>query len=79
VSHESFGPSYARTLAEWRRRFHSGWPEIAALGFDDRFRRLWDYYMSYCAAGFLERVTDVGLYCVEHANAPDLAGGAGNP
>jgi cyclopropane-fatty-acyl-phospholipid synthase len=79
VSHESFGPSYARTLAEWRRRFHSGWPEIAALGFDDRFRRLWDYYMCYCAAGFLEGLTDVGLYCVEHANAPNLAGGAGNP
>ena len=68
VSQESFGLSYARTLAEWRRRYHAGWPEIAALGFDDRFRRLWDYYLSYCAAGFLEGVTDVGLYCVEHAN-----------
>jgi cyclopropane-fatty-acyl-phospholipid synthase len=84
VSHESFGLSYARTLAEWRRRFHTCWPEIAALGFDDRFRRLWDYYLSYCAAGFLEGVTDVGLYCVEHANAAGrakspqnhLAGGA---
>ena len=69
-SHESFGLSYARTLAEWRRRFHTRWPEIAALRFDDRFRRLWDYYLSYCAAGFLEGVTDVGLYRVEHANAP---------
>lgn len=68
VSHESFGLSYARTLAEWRRRFHARWSEIAALRFDDRFRRLWDYYLSYCAAGFLEGVTDVGLYCVEHAN-----------
>jgi cyclopropane-fatty-acyl-phospholipid synthase len=68
VSHESFGLSYARTLAEWRRRFHSRWPEIASLGFDERFRRLWDYYLSYCAAGFLEGVTDVGLYCVEHAD-----------
>jgi cyclopropane-fatty-acyl-phospholipid synthase len=66
VSQESFGHSYARTLAEWRRRFHARWPEIARLGFDDRFRRLWDYYLSYCAAGFLEGVTDVGLYCVEH-------------
>ncbi len=84
VSHESFGLSYARTLAEWRRRFHAGWGEIAALGFDERFRRLWDYYLCYCAAGFLEGVTDVGLYCVEHANPPrraesttsDAAGGA---
>lgn len=71
VKHESFGLSYARTLAEWRRRFHARWPEIAALRFDDRFRRLWDYYLGYCAAGFLEGVTDVGLYCVEHANEPD--------
>jgi len=70
ASHESFGLSYARTLAEWRRRFHARWPEIAALGFDDRFRRLWDYYLSYCAAGFLEGVTDVGLYCLEHASEP---------
>jgi cyclopropane-fatty-acyl-phospholipid synthase len=70
VSHESFGLSYARTLAEWQRRFHARWPEIAALGFDDRFRRLWDYYLSYSAAGFLEGVTDVGLYCVEHGNSP---------
>ncbi|HEY1453600.1 MAG TPA: cyclopropane-fatty-acyl-phospholipid synthase family protein [Roseiarcus sp.] len=70
VSRESFGLSYARTLAEWRRRFHSRWPDIAALGFDDRFRRLWDYYLSYSAAGFLEGVSDVGLYCVEHAHEP---------
>jgi cyclopropane-fatty-acyl-phospholipid synthase len=73
VSHEAFGLSYARTLTEWRRRFHTGWPEIAARGFDDRFRRLWDYYLNYCAAGFLEGVTDVGLYCVEHANEPSRA------
>jgi len=70
VNHESFGLSYARTLAEWGRRFHARWPEIAALRFDDRFRRLWDYYLGYCAAGFLEGVTDVGLYCVEHADEP---------
>ncbi len=44
VAHEeTFGLSYAETLAEWRRRFHAAWEEIAPLGFDDRFRRLWDY------------------------------------
>ena len=51
------------------------------------FAALWDYYLSYCAAGFLEGVTDVGLYCVEHASAPgrsrptksDPAGGAHDP
>src|SRR5271165_4132536 len=73
VSSETFGHSYSRTLAEWRRRFHRGWPEIAALGFDDRFRGLWDYYLSYCEAGFLEGVVDVGMYCLEHAPQPNRA------
>jgi cyclopropane-fatty-acyl-phospholipid synthase len=62
---ENFGLSYARTLAEWRRRFHAAWPKIAAQGFDDNFRRLWDYYLCYCEAGFLEEAIDVGLYVLE--------------
>jgi cyclopropane-fatty-acyl-phospholipid synthase len=48
----SFGPSYARTLAEWHRRFDAAWPQIAALGFDEPFRRMWQYYLSYCEGGF---------------------------
>jgi len=64
---ELFGKSYARTLAEWRARFHARWPAIAALGFDERFRRLWDYYLCYCEAGFEEGSVDVGLYTIEHA------------
>ena len=59
---ETFGLSYALTLAEWRRRFHANWARIAALGFDARFRRLWDYYLCYCEAGFREGTVDVGLY-----------------
>ncbi|MCE1238063.1 MAG: cyclopropane-fatty-acyl-phospholipid synthase family protein [Hyphomicrobiales bacterium] len=59
---EHFGLSYAETLAEWRRRFHARWEEIALLGFDARFRRLWDYYLAYCEAGFREGAIDVGLY-----------------
>ena len=35
-------------------------------GFDDRFRGLWDYYLSYCEAGFLAGLIDVGIYCLEH-------------
>jgi cyclopropane-fatty-acyl-phospholipid synthase len=62
---ETFGHSYALTLAEWRRRFHANWGKIAALGFDARFRRLWDYYLCYCEAGFRERTIDVGLYTLE--------------
>jgi cyclopropane-fatty-acyl-phospholipid synthase len=62
---ERFGGSYARTLAEWRRRFHARWPDVARLGFDSRFRRLWDYYLAYCEAGFAEGAIDVGLMTLE--------------
>ena len=65
VAWERFGESYARTLAEWRRRFHARWPEAAAFGFDERFRRLWDYYLAYCEAGFAEGTIDVGLIAME--------------
>ena len=58
----TFADSYARTLALWRQRFHDAWPQIAALGFDDRFRRMWDYYLAYCEVGFAERSIDVGIY-----------------
>jgi cyclopropane-fatty-acyl-phospholipid synthase len=67
VERESFGASYALTLAEWRRRFHARWPDAAALGFDERFRRLWDYYLAYCQAGFAERTIDVSLLAIAHA------------
>jgi cyclopropane-fatty-acyl-phospholipid synthase len=48
----SFGTDYARTLAIWRRSFEAAWPEIRSLGFDERFRRMWRYYLAYCEAGF---------------------------
>jgi cyclopropane-fatty-acyl-phospholipid synthase len=64
---EHFGKSYARTLLEWRIRFHARWPAIAAQGFDERFRRLWHYYLCYCEAGFEEGSINVGLYTIEHA------------
>lgn len=58
----SFGESYAATLAEWRRRFLASWPSIAQMGFPERFRRLWDYYLCYCEAGFRAATIDVGFY-----------------
>ena len=68
LSHvECFGASYARTLVEWRRRFHKAWPRIEAQGFAPRFHRLWNYYLCYCEAGFLEEAIDVGLYVIEEA------------
>ncbi len=53
------GPDYARTLAHWRQRFLHAWPEIARLGFDERFRRMWLYYFGYCEAGFNARTISV--------------------
>ena len=54
-----FGHDYADTLAEWARRFEAAWSEIRADGFDERFRRLWRFYLSYCEAGFRTERTDV--------------------
>jgi cyclopropane-fatty-acyl-phospholipid synthase len=65
VSSEFFGDSYARTLAEWHRRFQETWPSIAALGFDDRFKRMWEYYLAYCRLGFEIGALNVGLYKIE--------------
>lgn len=59
---ECFGRDYARTLALWRERFEAAWPAVAQLGFDERFRRRWHYYLSYCEAGFTEGSIDVGVY-----------------
>ncbi|MDF1791837.1 MAG: cyclopropane-fatty-acyl-phospholipid synthase [Thalassobaculaceae bacterium] len=54
-----FGIDYARTLVAWRERFLAAWPEIAALGFDDRFKRMWLYYLAYCEGGFRSGNIDV--------------------
>ncbi len=68
VESQCFGTSYARTLAEWHRRFQAAWPEIAAMGFPERFRRMWEYYLLYCEGGFRAGAIDVGLYRIEHAS-----------
>lgn len=60
--YEPFGLSYARTLEIWHERFNAAWPEIEHLGFDDRFRRMWNYYLNYCAVGFRHGSIDVGLF-----------------
>ncbi len=61
-----FGADYARTLAQWRHNFEAAWPAIAALGFDERFRRLWRFYLAYCEAGFATGSTDVVQFHLEH-------------
>jgi cyclopropane-fatty-acyl-phospholipid synthase len=54
-----FGRDYARTLREWRQRFGDAWPKIQPLGFDERFRRMWEQYLCYCEAGFDQGTIDV--------------------
>lgn len=55
----TFGQSYALTLARWQVRFQRAWPQIKALGFDERFKRTWEYYLAYCEAGFRSGSIDV--------------------
>jgi cyclopropane-fatty-acyl-phospholipid synthase len=55
----SFGMDYARTLEAWLGRFDRVADQVGRLGFDERFRRMWRYYLAYCAAGFSTRRTDV--------------------
>lgn len=59
---EHFGSSYARTLASWAERFQRAWSTIEGLGFDVRFKRMWEFYLAYCQAGFETGAIDVGLY-----------------
>jgi cyclopropane-fatty-acyl-phospholipid synthase len=57
-----FGDSYAATLRAWRDRFLAAWHTIEPLGFDDRFRRMWEMYLAYCEGGFRARAIDVGQF-----------------
>jgi len=59
VESHPFGVDYARTLALWRERFVAAQPQLRRLGFDERFERMWLFYLAYCEAGFLAGSTDV--------------------
>ena len=48
----SYPDDYARTLANWRINFFKAWNSITPLGFDETFKRMWEFYLSYCEAGF---------------------------
>ena len=59
VEARRLGLSYARTLARWRETFLAKQSEVEALGFDETFVRMWDFYLGYCEAGFATRYLDV--------------------
>lgn len=60
-----FGPSYAETLRRWDTDFLATWPEIEKLGFDERFRRMWHYYLKYCEVGFDAGRINVGQFVID--------------
>ena len=59
VKIDNFGQSYSKTLRIWHNQFNAVWADIAPLGFDDRFRRMWNFYFASCAAFFLSQTGDV--------------------
>lgn len=59
ICNRGYGQHYARTLREWHQRFEVAWPELQTDAFDERFRRMWKYYLSYCEAGFATGRIDV--------------------
>ena len=55
----SFSDDYAKTLNIWNKRFNNNWKKIEDLGFDETFKLMWNYYLSYCEGGFLSNNIDV--------------------
>ena len=71
---EDIGFHYASTLKHWQDRFNLRLSEVKTLGFDEQFIRMWQYYLSYCEAGFAEGyLGDVHLHCVKQRQSPVIA------
>lgn len=66
---EDFGSDYAKTIRDWRKRFNKSFAALKNKGYDETFRRLWDFYLCYCEGGFLERsISVVQLVATRPAN-----------
>ena len=63
-----FGQSYSDTLRRWHDTFNEKWDEIAPMGFDDRFRRMWNFYLASCAGAFRGGICDVTQITVTRPN-----------
>ncbi len=61
----AFGQDYAETLKRWRTTFLAAWPQVESLGFDETFRRKWEFYLAYCEAGFASGYLDVAQIRLE--------------
>lgn len=67
TAQEHFGLDYAETLKRWRLAFHAQAESVRTLGFDERFMRIWHFYLAYCEAGFRAGSVDVAQFRLEHA------------
>ena len=63
----SFGYDYSRTLMEWKKNFNNNWKQIS-FNFDEKFKRLWNYYLDYCETGFSLDHTDVTQFYLKKSN-----------
>ena len=61
----SFGKSYAKTLNIWNSQFQDSWNDVSRFGFDNKFKRMWEFYFSYCETGFLSSSTDVSHFLIK--------------
>lgn len=62
----NFAASYAKTLEIWYKNFQKEWDAIGEIGFDEKFKRTWDMYLSYCRGGFLNNQLEVSQYKLTH-------------
>ena len=58
-SQQLYGEHYSSTLKEWRKSFLSSWDQISRQGFNTSFKKMWDFYLSYCEAGFKSKNIDL--------------------
>jgi len=65
-NHFAFGASYAETLRRWDTEFQANWAKIEEMGFDERFFRMWRYYLCYCQVGFEMGQIDVSQFTITH-------------
>ncbi|NVO28438.1 class I SAM-dependent methyltransferase [Donghicola sp. C2-DW-16] len=65
TDHLDFGESYSQTLRRWYEMFNDNWDRIAPMGFDDRFRRMWNFYLTSCAGAFRGGICDVTQLTIE--------------
>ena len=62
----SYSDDYAKTLAIWRENFLKAWNNIAPLGFDETFKRMWEFYLSYCEGGFKSKNIDLIQFSISN-------------